>query len=143
MAGREKQIEEALRAQGVQVQGLKVQDHDGKVVSIKGSVATAADKARVEQIAESMPGVKVANHLTVSGGGSSGTGGLLGGQGAGAGGAVAGGTYTVKSGDSLSKIAKQVYGDASKWKVIHEANKAKIPNPDLIHPGDELTIPNA
>jgi nucleoid-associated protein YgaU len=55
--------------------------------------------------------------------------------------ASTGQTYTVKSGDSLSKIAKQVYGDASKWKLIHEANKAKIPNPDLIHPGDQLTIP--
>ena len=141
MAGREQQIEQAIRAQGVQVQGLKIQDHDGKVVSIKGSVSSAADKAKVEQIAESMPGVKVANHLTVTSGGASGSGGLLGGQGAGA--AVAGGTYTVKSGDSLSKIAKQVYGDASKWKLIHEANKAKIPNPDLIHPGDQLTIPNA
>ena len=139
MAGREQQIEQQIRSQGVQVQGLKIEDHDGKVVSIKGTVSSAADKAKVEQIAESMPGVKIANHLTVSG---SGTGGLLGGQAA-AGSAVAGGTYTVKSGDSLSKIAKQVYGDASKWKLIHEANKAKIPNPDLIHPGDKLTIPNA
>ena len=50
-------------------------------------------------------------------------------------------TYTVKAGDNLSKIAKQVYGDASQWKKIHEANKAKVPNPDLIHPGDELVIP--
>ena len=136
MAGREQQIEQAIRAQGVQVQNLKIQDHDGKVVSVKGTVASADLKARVEQIAESIPGVKIANHLTVSG---SGSGGLLGGDGA----AVAGGTYTVKSGDSLSKIAKQVYGDASKWKVIHEANKAKVPNPDLIHPGDQLTIPKA
>lgn len=55
--------------------------------------------------------------------------------------ASAGSTYTVKSGDSLSKIAKQFYGDGSKWKVIHSANSAKIPNPDLIHPGLELIIP--
>lgn len=52
-------------------------------------------------------------------------------------------TYTVKKGDSLSKIAKQVYGDAGKWKAIHAANSEKIPNPDLIHPGLELTIPDA
>ena len=52
-------------------------------------------------------------------------------------------TYIVKSGDSLSKIAKQFYGDAGKWKTIHAANSAKIPNPDLIHPGLELTIPPA
>lgn len=58
--------------------------------------------------------------------------------------AAAGGqTYVVKSGDSLSKIAKHFYGDASKWHAIHAANKAAIPNPDLIQVGQELTIPAA
>jgi nucleoid-associated protein YgaU len=58
--------------------------------------------------------------------------------------APAGGqTYTVKKGDSLSKIAKQFYGDANNWKKIHAANADKIPNPDLIHPGLQLTIPAA
>jgi nucleoid-associated protein YgaU len=52
-------------------------------------------------------------------------------------------TYTVKSGDSLSRIAKQLYGDASKWHRIYDANKDKIKNPDLIHPGQEFTIPDA
>jgi len=50
-------------------------------------------------------------------------------------------TYTVKSGDSLSKIAKHIYGDASKWHRIYDANKDKIKNPDLIYPGQEFTIP--
>lgn len=54
-----------------------------------------------------------------------------------------GSTYTVKSGDSLSKIAKHVYGDANKWHRIYEANRDKIKNPDLIHPGQEFTIPDA
>lgn len=54
----------------------------------------------------------------------------------------AGDTYTVKSGDSLSKIAKAHYGDAMKWKQVYEANKALIGNnPDMIHPGQELTLP--
>jgi nucleoid-associated protein YgaU len=57
--------------------------------------------------------------------------------------AETGTTYTVKSGDSLSKIAKQFYGDPGKWKKIHAANADKIPNPDLIHPGLQLTIPAA
>jgi nucleoid-associated protein YgaU len=58
--------------------------------------------------------------------------------------APAGGkSYTVKKGDNLSKIAKQFYGDAGKWKKIHAANSDKIPNPDLIHPGLQLTIPDA
>src|SRR5215212_10910280 len=50
-------------------------------------------------------------------------------------------TYTVKSGDSLSKIAKHYYGDANKWHRIYDATKDKIKNPDLIHPGQEFTIP--
>ena len=50
-------------------------------------------------------------------------------------------TYTVKSGDSLSKIAKREYGDAAKWNTIFEANRDKIKNPDLIHPGQVLNIP--
>lgn len=49
--------------------------------------------------------------------------------------------YEVQPGDSLSKIAKHVYGDASRWKEIWEANKAEIPNPDLIHPGQQLSMP--
>ena len=51
-------------------------------------------------------------------------------------------TYTVKSGDSLSKIAKHFYGDAGKWHKIYEANRDKIKNPDLIHPGQEFSIPS-
>jgi len=50
-------------------------------------------------------------------------------------------TYTVKKGDSLSKIAKAHYGDANQWKKIYEANKERIKNPDLIQPGWVLTIP--
>ena len=52
-------------------------------------------------------------------------------------------TYTVKSGDSLSKIAKHLYGDADSWHRIYDANRDKIKNPDLIHPGQVLTIPSA
>ncbi len=50
-------------------------------------------------------------------------------------------TVTVKDGDSLSKIAKRELGDANKWHAIFEANKDKIKNPDLIHPGQVLTLP--
>jgi nucleoid-associated protein YgaU len=50
-------------------------------------------------------------------------------------------TYTVVSGDSLSKIAKKLYGDANKWKVIFEANRNIIKNPDKIRPGQVLEIP--
>ena len=49
--------------------------------------------------------------------------------------------YTVKKGDYLSKIAKQVYGDARKYPVIFEANKPMLKDPDLIYPGQVLVIP--
>jgi nucleoid-associated protein YgaU len=49
--------------------------------------------------------------------------------------------YIVKSGDSLSKIAKVRFGDAQLWKKIHEANKDTIANPNLIHPGQKIIIP--
>jgi nucleoid-associated protein YgaU len=49
--------------------------------------------------------------------------------------------YVVKSGDSLSKIAKQELGDASRWPEIYEANKDQIKDPNLIHPGQELKLP--
>jgi nucleoid-associated protein YgaU len=49
--------------------------------------------------------------------------------------------YTVVAGDSLSKIAKREYGDAQKWRAIFEANRDKIKDPDLIHPGQKLTLP--
>jgi nucleoid-associated protein YgaU len=53
-------------------------------------------------------------------------------------------TYTVKQGDSLSKIAKRVYGDAQQWRRIYEANREVVGgNPDLIHPGQVLKLPRA
>ena len=49
--------------------------------------------------------------------------------------------HVVKPGDSLSKIAKAVYGDAGRWPEILEANRDQIQDPNLIHPGQELRIP--
>lgn len=50
-------------------------------------------------------------------------------------------TYVVKSGDSLSKIAKELYGDPMKYKEIAAANPDLIKDPNMIHPGWELKIP--
>ncbi|HET6553539.1 MAG TPA: LysM peptidoglycan-binding domain-containing protein [Dyella sp.] len=50
-------------------------------------------------------------------------------------------TYTVQSGDSLSKIAKHVYGNANAWQQIFDANRDQLSNPDLIKPGQVLKIP--
>ena len=49
--------------------------------------------------------------------------------------------HTVVSGDTLSKIAKKAYGDASKYPVIFEANKPMLKDPDEIFPGQQLRIP--
>ena len=50
-------------------------------------------------------------------------------------------TYTVQSGDSLWAIAERFYGNGAEWTKIHEANREQVPNPDLIQPGQVLTIP--
>lgn len=50
--------------------------------------------------------------------------------------------HIVKSGESLGKIAKQYYGNASKYQAIFEANSGILKNPDVIHPDQELVIPN-
>ena len=50
--------------------------------------------------------------------------------------------HTVKSGDSLSKIAKHYYGDAMKYMHIFNANTDILKDPNVIHPDQELTIPN-
>ncbi|WP_157206294.1 LysM peptidoglycan-binding domain-containing protein [Mariniflexile maritimum] len=50
--------------------------------------------------------------------------------------------HTVKSGETLSKIAKHYYDNAAKYQAIFNANTTILKNPDLIHPGQELVIPN-
>lgn len=49
--------------------------------------------------------------------------------------------HTVETGDTLSKIAKQHYGDANKYPEIFEANKPMLSHPDKIYPGQVLRVP--
>jgi len=49
--------------------------------------------------------------------------------------------YTVVSGDNLSKISKQFYGDPNKYGKIFDANKPMLTSPDRIYPGQKLRIP--
>jgi len=51
--------------------------------------------------------------------------------------------YTVQKGDTLSEIAKRYYGNAARWRVIYEANRDLIKDPDLIYPGQTFRIPDA
>lgn len=56
-------------------------------------------------------------------------------------GTAAASTYTVKAGDTLSKIAKQHLGDANSYMAIFEANRDQLDDPDKIKPGQVLKIP--
>jgi nucleoid-associated protein YgaU len=116
------EVAQALQGAGVSVSGLDVKTVGG-MTAVYGSVDTDADKTKAESAIEEKLG-KISNHIEV--------------RGAKAG---AGRTYTVKAGDSLSKIAKDVYDDASQWKKIYQANTATIKDPDKIQPGWTLTIP--
>lgn len=49
--------------------------------------------------------------------------------------------YTVRRGDSLSRIAKREYGDAMKWRALFEANREVIEDPDRIYPGQQIRLP--
>ena len=51
-------------------------------------------------------------------------------------------SYTVKAGDTLSKIAKEHLGDANAYNKIFEANRDQLSDPDKIKPGQVLRIPN-
>jgi nucleoid-associated protein YgaU len=62
-------------------------------------------------------------------------------QAAAVGGAPSTQTYTVKAGDTLSKISKQFYGDANEYMRIFYANRDKLKDPDKIQVGQELVIP--
>jgi nucleoid-associated protein YgaU len=118
-------IAAALQRAGANVYGLQV---NGTMVS--GTVGTGEERLKaVSAIQQAMPEAQVNIQL------QQGFADMAGGSG---GGSV---TYTVKPGDSLSKIAKDQLGDASAWKKIHEANRDQIPNPDVIHPGMTLKIP--
>jgi len=51
-------------------------------------------------------------------------------------------TYRVRSGDTLSGIAKRFYGNPARWTWIYAANRSKIHNPNSIYAGEQLTIPS-
>lgn len=50
-------------------------------------------------------------------------------------------TYTVRSGDSLSLISQRLYGSARHWRLLYEANRDRIPDPDRLRLGTELRVP--
>jgi nucleoid-associated protein YgaU len=123
-------VGQTLHGAKVNVSNLQVKDIGG-TTAVYGSVATEDDKRRAEQAIEQKFG-KISNHIEVQA--------ALGGLG-GLNSWGSGGEYTVKAGDTLSKIAKEKYGNASDWKKIHAANADLIKDPDKIQVGWKLRLP--
>ncbi len=108
---------------GVKVRGLEL-DFNKDKVTVYGKVKTQADKEKVILSLGNVGGVaRVDDRISVTKPEPQAT------------------FYTVKRGDSLSKIAKKLYGNPKLYKQIFEANKPMLKNPNLIYPGQTLRIP--
>jgi len=110
------------------VSGLDVREDDG-VLKVDGVAGSAEAKQQLwDEYGRLDPDFRsgdVVMNISAPEGGSSSSSG-------------SGSTYTVQSGDSLSKIGSH-YGVS--WQKIFEANRDKLDDPDKIQPGQELTIP--
>jgi nucleoid-associated protein YgaU len=104
------------------------QERDGKLY-FTGSVKTEAEKNELWNAIKTIPEWRdeVVTDIKVTGGSAAAE--------------PAGRTYTVKSGDTLSAIAKQHLGDANAYTKIFEANRDQLSDPDKIKPGQILKIP--
>jgi nucleoid-associated protein YgaU len=120
----EKITELITKELGTKVKDLKVVFDDG-VVTLSGSCDTQETKEKAILLAGNLKGVEKVNEAGLT-----------------APPAVEPFEfYTIKRGDSLSKIAKFYYGDAMKYPVLFEANREIIKNPDLIYPGQVVRVP--
>ena len=120
-----------IQSQGVQLQNLNL---EGDKLLIRASAPTADLKNRVwDQIKLVDPSFSdlIADIQAPAAAAAA----------AGASSTPAARTYTVQPGDSLSKISKQFYGNASMYMKIFEANKDKLDDPDKIRAGIDLRIP--
>ena len=111
-------------AKGFHLDGT-MEERDGKLF-MKGTVHTQDQANKIWDAIKTIPDWKteVVADITATGG-------------------AADETYTVKAGDTLSKIAKQVLGDANAYTAIFEANRDQLSDPDKIKPGQVLKIPQA
>jgi nucleoid-associated protein YgaU len=118
----------AALVQVVEKMGFKVTDFgvrvdDGKV-TLTGKAGSQADREKIVLLVGNHEGIgSVDDNMTVEKQEPEAT------------------YYEVQKGDTLSKIAKQHYGDANKYPQIFEANKPMLKDPDEIYPGQRLRIP--
>ena len=119
------QLRQAVADLGLPVEGLWI-SVDGETVIVEGEVESQADKEKIVLTVGNVEGVAVVDdRMTVKVEEPE---------------AV---FYEVKSGDSLSKIAKKYYGDPMRYPEIFEANKPMLKDVNLIYPGQMLRIPGA
>jgi nucleoid-associated protein YgaU len=119
-------IERYIGSQGLKADGLDVKyDGASQTVTVSGVAPDQATREKIVLCCGNVAAVaKVDDLLTVADGGGQES------------------TYReVKAGDTLSKIAKDAYGDANAYMKIFEANKPMLSNPDKIYPGQKLRIP--
>ena len=119
-------IEKYIGSQGLKADSLDVKyDGASQTVTVSGVAPDQATKEKIVLCCGNVAAVaKVNDMLTVAAP------------------SEAASTYReVKSGDTLSKIAKEAYGDANAYMQIFEANKPMLSHPDKIYPGQMLRIP--
>lgn len=115
-------LSNAVAELGIPVNGLNIELAEQVIVG--GSTGTNADREKIILALGNVDGIgAVADNISVLNPEPEST------------------FHAVKSGDSLSKIAKEVYGDPMKYTAIFEANKPMLSHPDKIYPGQILRIP--
>ncbi len=145
---------QVLRENGIEASGLKYTFGSDGSVTLGGTIQQESDRQAIIDLLKALPGIESVNdQMTVAAPAAAAPAEPTPPPAASAPAsepsapaapedrAVAGGTYTVKSGDTLWNIAKSHYGDGSKYMKIFEANKGLLDNPDRIYPGQELVIP--
>lgn len=116
-------LKDIVSSTGIEIEDLNISIADD-VVTISGEAPSQADKEKVILALGNIDGISaVDDRMTAKKEEPAAT------------------FYEVKSGDSLSKIAKAHYGDAMKYMEIFEANKPMLSDPNKIYPGQQLRIP--
>lgn len=117
-------LKDIVHSTGIDIEELEIQLNDD-VVTVHGSANNQAEKEKVILALGNVDGIAaVDDRLSVEENVPEST------------------FYTVKSGDTLSKISKAHYGDAMKYMNIFEANQPLLEDPNKIYPGQVLRIPN-
>ena len=116
-------LESHISTLGIPVEGLKIKVAED-IAYVKGKVGTQAQREKIVLAVGNVEGIaQVDDRLEVTNPEPEAR------------------YYTVGKGDTLSKIAKQYYGDANKYPQIFEANKPMLAHPDKIYPGQVLRVP--